>query len=116
MKATKYKKKPVTIEAMRVSTVVEAHDASCWMEENLYPPLIGDATKPSTLKYPDQVAGDNSMPDKGHYIDPETGDMVIRTLEGDMHLRTGDYIIKGVQGEFYPCKPDVFEQTYEVAE
>ena len=37
----------------------------------------------------------------------------IKTLEGDMNVSIGDYIIKGVQGEFYPCKPDIFEQTYE---
>ena len=37
----------------------------------------------------------------------------IRTLEGDMIARFGDYIIKGVNGEFYPCKPDIFEKTYE---
>ncbi len=40
----------------------------------------------------------------------------IKTLEGVMEVREGDWIIKGVQGEFYPCKPDIFEQTYEVAE
>lgn len=39
--------------------------------------------------------------------------MIIPTLEGDMVAREGDFIIKGVQGEFYPCKPDIFEQTYE---
>lgn len=39
--------------------------------------------------------------------------IVIPTLEGDMVAQKGDYIIKGVQGEFYPCKPDIFEQTYE---
>lgn len=37
---------------------------------------------------------------------------VIETLEGDMKVSDGDYIIKGVQDEFYPCKPDIFEQTY----
>ena len=37
----------------------------------------------------------------------------ILTLEGTMIANTGDYIIKGVKGEFYPCKPDIFEQTYE---
>ena len=37
----------------------------------------------------------------------------ILTLEGTMTANTGDYIIKGVKGEFYPCKPDIFEQTYE---
>lgn len=40
-------------------------------------------------------------------------DLYVRTLEGDMHARVGDYIIKGVNGELYPCKPDIFEKTYE---
>ena len=37
----------------------------------------------------------------------------IPTLEGRMKVSDGDYVIKGVQGEFYPCKPDIFEATYE---
>ena len=37
----------------------------------------------------------------------------IQTLEGVMTARIGDWIIKGVNGEFYPCKPDIFEKTYE---
>lgn len=40
--------------------------------------------------------------------------IVIPTLEGDMVAQKGDYIIKGVHGEFYPCKPDIFYETYEV--
>ena len=40
-------------------------------------------------------------------------DLYVRTLEGDMHAKVGDYIIKGVNGELYPCKPDIFEKTYE---
>lgn len=39
--------------------------------------------------------------------------MKIQTLEGEMTASINDYIIKGVKGEFYPCKPDIFEQTYE---
>jgi hypothetical protein len=39
--------------------------------------------------------------------------IAIPTLEGKMFASVGDWIIKGVQGEFYPCKPDIFEQTYE---
>lgn len=39
--------------------------------------------------------------------------LVIHTLEGDMLADYGDWIIKGVKGEFYPCKPDIFEATYE---
>ncbi len=37
----------------------------------------------------------------------------IKTLEGDMRVSKGDYIIKGIKGEFYPCKPDIFKQTYD---
>ena len=40
----------------------------------------------------------------------------IRTLEGDMFVTPGDYIITGVKGEHYPCKPDIFEATYEKVE
>lgn len=39
--------------------------------------------------------------------------VVIPTLEGDMEANVGDWIIKGINGEFYPCKPDIFEKTYE---
>lgn len=38
----------------------------------------------------------------------------IQTLEGVMTASLGDWIIKGVNGEFYPCKPDIFEKTYDV--
>lgn len=47
---------------------------------------------------------------------PPKVNMKIKTLEGEMQVSKGDYIIKGVQGEFYPCKPDIFEQTYELVE
>lgn len=40
-------------------------------------------------------------------------DMYIETLEGVMHSSPGDWIITGVNGEKYPCKPDIFEKTYE---
>ncbi len=42
--------------------------------------------------------------------------MFIKTLEGTMVASVGDYIVKGVAGEFYPCKPDIFVKTYELAE
>jgi hypothetical protein len=38
--------------------------------------------------------------------------LIISTLEGDMLVRYGDYIIKGIYDEFYPCKPDIFEDSY----
>lgn len=40
-------------------------------------------------------------------------EMDVETLEGTMHVSVGDYIITGVNGERYPCKPDIFEKTYE---
>lgn len=44
------------------------------------------------------------------------GRWYIETLEGEMNLTEGDWVIRGVKGEFYPCKPDIFEATYEPAE
>ena len=77
----KYRKKPVTIEAIQ------------WTGKNL-----------SEI--------DNfvcvSIANKGTIL-------IIHTLEGDMEASIGDYIIKGVNGEFYPCKPDIFDKTYEEA-
>lgn len=43
------------------------------------------------------------------------GGLIVKTLEGENSASIGDYIVKGVDGEFYPCKPDVFEKTYEPA-
>lgn len=43
-------------------------------------------------------------------------EITIKTLEGPLHVSDGDFIIKGVEGEFYPCKPDIFEKTYDVVE
>lgn len=42
--------------------------------------------------------------------------LLIKTLEGTMEASAGDYIIRGVNGEHYPCKPDIFDKTYEKAE
>lgn len=42
--------------------------------------------------------------------------MIIETLEGYMTASPGDYIIRGIRGEIYPCKPDIFEATYEPCE
>jgi len=79
----KYTKKPVEIEAM----------------------LFNDETKNACASF---VTCNCS------YDIDETGPtMGIQTLEGIMTARQGDYIIKGVKGEFYPCKPDIFELTYD---
>jgi hypothetical protein len=101
----RYRKKPVVIEARQlVGTPPEIHDVYLWVEANTegsFDPLPDDET---------------SFPTSGVSIDPATGFMLIATLEGVMTAKPGDYIIRGVQGEFYPCKPDIFEQTYELVE
>lgn len=43
-------------------------------------------------------------------------EMIIHTLEGDMKASVGDYIITGLRSEKYPCKPDIFEKSYELVE
>lgn len=42
-----------------------------------------------------------------------TREVHIKTPEGSMHVSPGDWVIRGVKGEYYPCKPDIFEATYE---
>lgn len=51
-----------------------------------------------------------------HEIFPIQNKIIIPTLEGNMEAIEFDYIIKGVNGEFYPCKPDIFDKTYEVVQ
>ncbi len=90
----KYRKKPVVIEAFH------------WIEgevaNNGLPPWLINAI----------FNGDARVD-----INGATGlKFKIRTLEGVMEASVGDYIIKGVKGEIYPCKPDIFETTYDPAE
>ena len=90
---TKYRKKPVVIEAMQVefgnNELTEA--IMKWAGSN--------------------VAFYNYDPEKNGFASAK-----VRTLEGTMYVSDGDFIIKGVNGEFYPCKPDIFEKTYEKEE
>lgn len=51
---------------------------------------------------------------EGAYWSPDKQGIIIPTLEGDHLASIGDYIIKGIKGEFYPCKPDIFEATYDI--
>jgi hypothetical protein len=52
--------------------------------------------------------------EQGYFVITDR-ELHIKTLEGTMIANIGDYIIKGVRGEFYSCKPDIFEATYEIA-
>lgn len=81
-----YRKKPVKIEA------VQFYD------------------NPETLA---ELSNFGLEPVNVDYSVPSMPVLKIHTLEGVMTAIEGDFIIKGVQGEFYPCKPDIFEQTYE---
>ena len=81
----KYRKKPVEIEAIQ------------WVSDNI------------EQVYEMLGVGDNLIIN----TDEDEVKHFINTLEGKMKMSWGDYIIKGVKGEFYPCKPDIFELTYE---
>ena len=90
----KYRKKPVEIEAM-LFDIASAMDVAAWVNQHLDP-----------TESIDMAAGRWA-------IDPGDGALLIGTLEGVMRATPGDYIIRGVQGEFYPCKPDIFAETYD---
>ena len=93
----KYRKKPVVIEAFQM-TKERRWDNSDW------PGWMHEAW--------------NKEPSEGAiWIDPDdpTGEkLVCGTLEGVHAISTNDWIIKGINGEIYPCKPDIFEKTYEL--
>jgi len=88
----KYKKKPVIIEAIQL--------------------LNNNSSIEECLKFIYNVF----ITDDDIETVKNDGYIHIQTLEGDMKASFGDYIIKGVNGEFYPCKPDIFEKTYESIE
>lgn len=88
----KYKKKPIVVEAIKFEDTF-----SCYLE----------LTKWEGALFTDVSYGPICF---------VPGDCFIETLEGRMTVSEGDYIIKGVNGEFYPCKPDIFEKTYELVE
>jgi len=96
-----YRKRPVVIESRQfIGPTADIMNVYQWVESHVgsFDPLSED------------------KPISGVSIDPATGHILIATLEGVMQAKLGDWIIKGVQGEFYPCKPDIFEATYEKVE
>lgn len=56
---------------------------------------------------------DQWITDNGGVAARHRDGLLIKTMEGDMVASYGDWIIKGIAGEFYPCKPDIFDATYE---
>jgi hypothetical protein len=94
----KYRKKPVEIEAMRIAAETSHED---FLDPNTR--TIAEASG--------WMLGHGFRDFKVHGIRPFG--IAITTLEGVMVASPGDWIIRGVQGEFYPCKPDIFEATYD---
>lgn len=85
----KYRKKPVVIEAIKYQAELGNNRVMNWLAQqgaNVNNRLFHD------------------------------GEITIPTIEGNMKASDGDWIIKGVKGEFYPCKNDIFEITYEKAD
>ena len=66
--------------------------------------------------YPESLAEVCKFVGKSIVVASTLPHITIVTLEGNMKAMPGDWIIKGVNGEFYPCKPDIFEKTYEKVE
>lgn len=82
----KYRKKPVEIEAVKFEDTTESISVIAEMShDNLI--RVDYRQTPIVMRIP--------------------------TLEGTMTAQVGDYIIRGIEGELYPCKPDIFEKTYE---
>ena len=62
------------------------------------------------------VAARKAFPDLVASWDSRHNTLSITTLEGRMSAQADDWIIKGIQSEYYPCKPDIFEETYEAVD
>lgn len=91
----KFRKKPVVIEAWQFSPYKPYTDLPSWIH---------------TAWFAEEIEFDaNGRERRGATI------IQIPTLEGVMTARVGDYIIQGIKGEVYPCKPDIFEATYDPA-
>ena len=87
----RYRKKPIVIEAMQFETNNEA----------------GSPQMDAVCNWANQGKGESAP------LFHDGTDIFVRTLEGVMRANVGDWIIRGVKGEFYPCKPDILEATYE---
>lgn len=89
----KYRKKPVEIEAVQYNGI-NVQEIENFVGKKLQVELETDAAYQAGKAAP-------------------VYSIIIPTLEGDMKAMPYDYIIKGIKGEIYPCKPDIFVQTYE---
>lgn len=88
-----YRKKPVVIEAVRTSRILEAY-----------------RTNPNDSGLPQWVL---EAYESGVIVALTDSGLTIKTLEGDHFAGLNDMVIRGVKGELYPCKADIFDATYE---
>ena len=95
-----YRKRPVTIEAQQWTSAEQANHIIDWIES------FGEEYE-GTVQWDEETGGPLNADGE------DWGLFTIDTLEGTMTVAPGDFVIRGVAGEVYPCKPDVFEQTYE---
>ena len=93
----RYRKKPVVIEAGQLT-----YEAARGREPSAIAKFMEDAPGKIEVFYTDKIRGSQYA--------------LIHTLEGVMRADADDFIIRGVRGELYPCKPDIFRETYEPAE
>ena len=94
--AQKFRKKPVVIEAVQFKNI----------NRDEVQQFVGKELKQEIESDTAYEAG----------MGASISSLTIPTLEGDMKAMPNDWIIKGVKGEFYPCKPDIFEKSYEPVE
>lgn len=101
MQPNKYKKRPVVVSAVKTTYY---YDDACF-----------EKFRGNIQEVLDWVNQNGGVATEEH--DP-SGDFGIEidTLEGTMYVAPGDYVIQGVEGEFYPCKPAIFEKTYDKVE
>lgn len=91
----KYRKKPVVVEAFQYDGDFKGSNGYFYV-----PRWAEDALNNGTL----------------YYDENEPWELFVKTLEGAMHVSVNDYLILGINKEIYPCKPDIFEKTYDMAE
>ncbi len=111
----KFRKKPVIIEATQwFQNGDHPQDGHPWVDNTEGDPVPVEGKVVRYFRHPEKMYGGGRQCDKCGNIMHNHG--WIDTLEGGHIVCPADWIITGVKGEHYPCKPDIFEMTYEPAE
>ena len=89
-----YRKRPVAVQAVRFTLEDLEERCPAWLKEDL---------KEGIVFYRFDIVGDHDW----------KMEWFVKTLEGEHKITPGDYLIRGIKGELYPCKPDIFKETYD---